>query len=32
MAEAIISFFLSVIASIVAYYVCMWLDGGDGDN
>lgn len=25
--EIIISFFLSIVASIIAYYVCKWLDG-----
>ena len=29
--ENITSFFLSVIASIIAYYVCKWLDDRDGD-
>lgn len=23
----IISFFVSVVASVVAYYICKWLDG-----
>ncbi|EKC80530.1 hypothetical protein LEA_01285, partial [human gut metagenome] len=25
--DIIITFFLSVIASVVAYYICKWLDG-----
>ncbi len=27
-----ISFILAVIASIVAYYICKWLDSKRGDN
>lgn len=26
------TFILSVLASIVAYYICRWLDGKDDDN
>lgn len=26
------SFILSVLAGIVAYYVCKWLDGGNDNN
>jgi len=28
----LISFLVSVIASIVGYYICKWLDGDDSDN
>ena len=28
-AESILSFLVSVVASIVAYYICKWLDGDD---
>lgn len=28
----LISFILSVLAGIVAYYVCKWLDGKDDNN
>ena len=27
--ENLASFMLSVVASVVAYYICRWLDGGD---
>lgn len=27
MSELLISFLLSVLASVVAYYICKWLDG-----
>lgn len=30
--EIIISFLVSVAASIVGYYACKWLDGDDSDN
>lgn len=30
--ETIFSFLVSVMASIVAYYVCKWLDRNDSDN
>ena len=30
--EIILSFLLSVMAEIVGYYVCKWLDGRKGDN
>lgn len=30
--EIIVSFFVSVLASIAGYYICKWLDGDDGDN
>jgi len=30
--EILTSFFLSVMASVVAYYICKWLDGKDSDN
>lgn len=30
--EFIISFLASIMANIVSYYVCKWLDGGDSDN
>ena len=26
------SFILSIVASVVAYYICKWLDGDDFDN
>lgn len=28
-AESILSFLVSVVASVVAYYICKWLDGDD---
>lgn len=28
----IISFLVSVLASVVGYYICKWLDGDDSDN
>ena len=28
----LISFLVSVAASIIGYYVCKWLDGDDSDN
>ena len=28
----ILSFAISVTASVVAYYICKWLDGDDGSN
>ena len=28
----IISFLISVMASVVAYCICKWLDGNNGDN
>lgn len=28
----IISFFVSVVADVVSYYICKWLDGSDSDN
>ncbi len=28
----VISFFVSVAASVVGYYICKWLDGSDSDN
>ena len=28
----IISFLISVLASVVGYYICKWLDGDDSDN
>ena len=30
--EVIITFLLSVAASVVAYYICKWLDGKHRDN
>ena len=30
--ESIISFLVSVMASVVAYYICKWLDGNDSGN
>ena len=30
--EIILSFLISVMAEIVGYYVCKWLDGRKGDN
>lgn len=30
--EILVSFFVSVLASIAGYYICKWLDGDDGDN
>lgn len=30
--EYLISFLVSVIASIVGYYICKWLDRNDSDN
>ena len=27
--DPILSFYLSVMASVVAYYICKWLDGDD---
>lgn len=27
--DLIISFVLSVVASVIAYYICKWLDGED---
>ena len=30
--DLLISFILSVMASVVAYYLCKWLDGKDCDN
>lgn len=30
--EFIISFLASIMANIVSYYVCKWLDGGDSGN
>ena len=29
MSELLTSFFLSVLASVVAYYICKWLDGDE---
>lgn len=29
MAEYIIAFLISVVASVVGYYVCKWLDGDE---
>ena len=28
----VISFLVSVLASVVGYYICKWLDGDNGDN
>ena len=28
----IISLLVSVLASVVGYYICKWLDGDDSDN
>lgn len=28
----LISFLVSVIAGVVSYYICKWLDGDDSDN
>ena len=30
--EIILSFLISVMAEVVGYYVCKWLDGRKGDN
>lgn len=30
--DLLISFLLSVMAGVVAYYICKWLDGDDCDN
>lgn len=30
--DAMISFVLSVAASVVAYYICKWLNGNESDN
>lgn len=30
--ELFVSFLISVMASIVAYYICKWLDGNHHDN
>ena len=30
--EYITRFLVSVMASVVGYYVCKWLDGDDSDN
>ena len=30
--SVIVSFLVSVVAGIVAYYICKWLDGNDTDN
>lgn len=30
--EVIVMFLISVAASIVAYYICKWLDRDDDDN
>jgi hypothetical protein len=32
MLEYIISFIVSVVAGIVAYYICKWLDGDNKDD
>ncbi len=29
MSELLISFLLSVLVSVVAYYICKWLDGDE---
>ncbi|MBD5546045.1 MAG: nitrate reductase [Lachnospiraceae bacterium] len=28
----LVSFLISVMASVVGYYICKWLDGDDSDN
>ena len=30
--DSILSFLVSVMAGIVSYYICKWLDGNDSDN
>lgn len=30
--DIILSFLVSVMAGIVSYYICKWLDGNDSDN
>lgn len=30
--NSMVSFFVSVGAGIVSYYICKWLDGNDSDN
>ena len=30
--ELVVSFVISVMASVVAYYLCKWLDGEDGEE
>ena len=30
--EILISFILSIMASVIAYYICKWLDGDDSGN
>lgn len=30
--EILISFLISIMAGIVSYYICKWLDGDNSDN